>query len=68
MLTGDVQIEKYVYYRCAGNRGKCDLARFREEVLSERLGEPLKGFESRPKSSLRLSPCCAKTGATPKSD
>jgi site-specific DNA recombinase len=40
MLTGDVQKQKYVYYRCTGNRGKCDLPRFKEEVLSERLGEP----------------------------
>jgi site-specific DNA recombinase len=42
MLTGDVQKERYIYYRCTGNRGKCDLPRFREEVLSDRLGEPLK--------------------------
>src|SRR5258708_24313408 len=45
MLTGDVQKEKYVYYRCTGNRGKCDLPRFREEVLSERLGDPLKNLQ-----------------------
>jgi site-specific DNA recombinase len=45
MLTGDVQKEKYVYYRCTGNRGKCDLPRFREEVLADRLGEPLKGLQ-----------------------
>jgi hypothetical protein len=45
MLTGDVQKEKYIYYRCTGNRGKCDLPRFREEVLSERLGDPLKNLQ-----------------------
>jgi site-specific DNA recombinase len=28
MLTGDVQKEKYVYYRCTGHRGKCGLPRF----------------------------------------
>ena len=48
MLTGDVQKQKYVYYRCTGNRGKCDLPRFKEEVLSERLGEPLKGLQVPP--------------------
>ena len=48
MLTGDVQKEKYVYYRCTGNRGKCDLPRFKEEVLAERLGEPLKGLQVPP--------------------
>jgi len=29
MLIGDVQKEKYIYYRCTGFRGKCDLPRFR---------------------------------------
>lgn len=48
MLTGDVQKEKYVYYRCTGNRGKCDLPRFREAVLADRLGEPLKGLRVPP--------------------
>ena len=45
MLTGDIQKQKYVYYRCTGHRGKCDLPRFREEDLAERLGEPLKGLQ-----------------------
>jgi site-specific DNA recombinase len=45
MLTGDIQKEKYVYYRCTGHRGKCDLPRFREEDLAQRLGEPLKGLQ-----------------------
>jgi site-specific DNA recombinase len=44
-LTGDVQKQKYIYYRCTGNCGKCDLPRFKEEILSERLGEPLKGLQ-----------------------
>jgi site-specific DNA recombinase len=48
MLTGDVQKQKYVYYRCTGNRGKCDLPRFKEEVLSQRLGEPLKAVQVPP--------------------
>jgi site-specific DNA recombinase len=44
MLTGDVQKEKYVYYRCTGNRGKCNLPRFREEVLAERLAQFLSSY------------------------
>lgn len=38
MMTGDVQKEKYFYYRCTGHRGKCDLPRSREEDLANRLG------------------------------
>ena len=45
MVTGEVQKEKYVYYRCTGHRGKCDLPRFREEDIANRLGEPLKGLQ-----------------------
>ena len=44
-LTGDVQKKKYVYYRCTGHRGKCDLPRFREEDIANRLGEPLKNLQ-----------------------
>ena len=36
---------KYIYYRCSGNRGKCDLPRFREKDIAERLGQPLKGLQ-----------------------
>jgi site-specific DNA recombinase len=49
MLTGDVQKEKYVYYRCTTHRGKCNLPRFREEDIANRLGEPLKGLQVPPK-------------------
>ncbi len=47
-LTGDVQKAKYVYYRCTGHRGKCDLPRFREEDIANRLGKPLKGLQVPP--------------------
>jgi site-specific DNA recombinase len=43
-LTGEIQKEKYVYYRCTGNRGRCELPRFREKDIAERLGQPLKGL------------------------
>jgi hypothetical protein len=45
MVTGDVHKEKYVYYYCTGNRGRCDLPRFREEDIAERLGESLRGLQ-----------------------
>jgi len=45
MVTGEFKKGKYVYYRCTGHRGKCDLPRFREEELAQRLGEPLKGLQ-----------------------
>ena len=45
MLTGELKKGKYVYYRCTGNRGKCDLPRFKEEELADRLGESLKGLQ-----------------------
>ncbi len=45
MVTGEIQKAKYVYYRCTGHRGKCDLPRFREEDIANRLGEPLKGIQ-----------------------
>jgi site-specific DNA recombinase len=48
MVTGEIQKEKCVYYRCTGHRGKCDLPRFREEDIANRLGEPLKGLQVPP--------------------
>jgi site-specific DNA recombinase len=44
-VTGEIHKEKYVYYRCSGYRGKCDLPRFREADIIDRLGEPLKGLQ-----------------------
>jgi hypothetical protein len=45
VVTGEVRKEKYVYYHCTGNHGRCDLPRFREEDLAQRLGESLKGLQ-----------------------
>lgn len=44
-VTGEVQKEKYVYYRCSGSRGKCDLPWFREEEIVELLGESLRPLQ-----------------------
>ncbi len=41
-VTGEIKKGKYVYYRCSGFRGPCDLPRFREEQIAERLGTVLK--------------------------
>ena len=43
-VTAELKKGKYVYYRCSGYHGKCDLPRFREEQISEKLGEVLKGI------------------------
>lgn len=45
LVTGDIQKEKYIYYRCTGSKGKCDLPRFREAEIIDRLGDPLKGLQ-----------------------
>ncbi len=43
-VTAELKKGKYVYYRCSGYHGKCGLPRFREEQISEKLGEVLKGI------------------------
>jgi site-specific DNA recombinase len=42
LVTAEIKKQRYVYYHCAGGRGKCDLPYFREEELSHRLGAILK--------------------------
>ena len=44
-MTSEIKKGKYVYYRCTCYHGKCDLPRFKEEELAERLGEPLKHLQ-----------------------
>jgi site-specific DNA recombinase len=41
-VTGEVKKSKYVYYRCSGYRGKCELPRFKEEQIATKMGEILK--------------------------
>jgi hypothetical protein len=43
-VTAEFKKGKYVYYRCSGYRGKCELPRFRQEEVSEKLGEILKNI------------------------
>ena len=40
-VTGELKKHKYVYYRCTGHRGPCELPRFREQEIVERLGHVL---------------------------
>jgi hypothetical protein len=47
-VTGEVKKEQYTYYRCTGYHGKCDLPRFPEKLIANRLGEPLKRFQLPP--------------------
>lgn len=41
-VTAELKKNKYVYYRCSHGRGPCELPRFREEEIAERLGHVLK--------------------------
>ena len=40
-VTGELKKGKYVYYRCSGGRGPCELPRFRESEIAEKLGHIL---------------------------
>jgi hypothetical protein len=37
-VTAELKKGKYVYYRCSGGRGPCDLPRFREQEIAEKFG------------------------------
>ena len=43
-VTTERQKGRYVYYRCSHGRGRCSLPYMREQDLSDRLGELLKGI------------------------
>ncbi len=38
-VTAEFKKNRYIYYRCTGFRGKCDLPRFREAELGDRLAQ-----------------------------
>jgi site-specific DNA recombinase len=40
-ITAEIKKQRYIYYHCTGFKGKCELPYFREEDLSERLGQVL---------------------------
>ena len=43
-MTAELQKGKYIYYRCTGYRGKCCTPYFREEEISQRMGQLLKNI------------------------
>jgi site-specific DNA recombinase len=43
-VTTELQKGRYIYYRCSHGRGKCALPYMREQDVSNRLGEVLKGI------------------------
>jgi len=43
-VTAELQKGKYVYYRCSHGRGKCSLPYMREQEVSDRMCELLKGI------------------------
>ena len=45
LVTAEIKKGKYIYYRCTGHRGKCELPYFREEDLGDRLGQFLKNIQ-----------------------
>jgi len=57
-VTGEVKKQKYVYYRCSGYRGRCDLPRFREEEIAARMGDVLKDIYVPAEFVRAMKPCC----------
>ena len=43
-ITAEFKKNRYTYYRCTGYRGKCDLPRFREADLGDRLAITLRNI------------------------
>lgn len=43
-VTAELKKGKYVYYRCSGYKGPCDLPRFREQEIAKRMGDVLRGI------------------------
>jgi site-specific DNA recombinase len=54
-LTGEIKKGKYVYYRCSGGRGPCDLPRFREEQIAGMLGDVVRGVVIPPEVAERIA-------------
>ena len=43
-LVGEIQKARYIYYHCTGHKGKCPEPYTREEILSARFADVLKGL------------------------
>jgi len=44
-VTVEIKKQKYVYYRCTGYRGKCNLPYMRQEKLGKQLGQVLRDIQ-----------------------
>jgi len=44
-VTAEIKKQKYVYYRCTGYRGKCNLPYVRQEKLGKQLGQVLRDIQ-----------------------
>jgi len=54
-VTAELKKGKYVYYRCSGGRGPCDLPRFREQEIAERLGHVIRDVSIPPEVAQRIA-------------
>jgi site-specific DNA recombinase len=55
LVTGELKKERYVYYRCSGGRGPCELPRFREQEMAESLAAVVRNIEVPPEVASRIA-------------
>ena len=53
-VTGELIRDKYVYYRCSGGRGPCELPRFREQEIADKLGSIVRDVTIPPEVAQRI--------------
>ncbi len=54
-VTAELKKGKYVYYRCSGGRGPCDLPRFREQEIAHMLGDVVRDVVIPPEVAQRIA-------------
>jgi site-specific DNA recombinase len=54
-VTAELKKGKYVYYRCSGGRGPCDLPRFREQEIAEKFGHVVRDVVIPPEVAKRIA-------------
>ena len=54
-VTAELKKGKYIYYRCSGGRGPCDLPRFREQEIAEKLGHIIRDVSIPPEVAQRIA-------------
>jgi site-specific DNA recombinase len=53
-VTAELKKNKYVYYRCSGGRGPCELPRFREQEIAEKFGDVVRSITIPPEVAHRI--------------